>query len=489
MYMVPLSLPFPPGPKGLPFIGNLCDIPAEYPWITYAQWTATYGDVLYLNTPGNPTIILNSAQVATELLEKRSALYSDRPDMQMLRLSGWDFALSIMRYSDRWRVHRRMFHQYFQARTLPSFYPVQMKATFVLLRQLLDSEDGVSHHIRHYAGSIIMKTVYDYDVEPDEDRFVQLADQGVISAHISGTEGTFLVDYFPVLKVLPKWFPGARFKNLAPSMIEEPFRYVSESPVSDDSVPRRLILIPYSNLEKVKQNGADVEVIKNVAAMAFAVSTILSVILAILLYPEVQVKAQAELDAIVGQSRLPHFDDRHKLPYINATLSEALRWNPVFPLGLAHRSVKDDVYKGYYIPGGATVIANVWAILHDEKDYPNPLVFDPERFIKREGKKLPPDPTAAFGFGRRICAGRYFASNTSWIAIASILSTLSISKAVGDNGRIVEPINTFTSDFLSHPLPFKCVFKARSAQAHALIVSEVGSADIRDDAIGISTVA
>ncbi len=71
----------PPGPKGFPLIGNLWDVPAEYPWLTYAQWAATYGDILYLDTPGNPTIVLNSTQAATDLFEKRSRNYSDRPGM------------------------------------------------------------------------------------------------------------------------------------------------------------------------------------------------------------------------------------------------------------------------------------------------------------------------------------------------------------------------------------------------------------------------
>lgn len=74
-------IPLPPGPKGFPLIGNLWDVPAEYPWVTYARWTATYGDVLYLDTPGNSTVVINSAQAADDLLEKRSRNYSDRPRM------------------------------------------------------------------------------------------------------------------------------------------------------------------------------------------------------------------------------------------------------------------------------------------------------------------------------------------------------------------------------------------------------------------------
>ena len=71
----------PPGPKGLPLLGNLWDVPAEYPWLTYAQWATTYGDILYLDTPGNPTVVLNSTQAAADLFEKRSRNYSDRPGM------------------------------------------------------------------------------------------------------------------------------------------------------------------------------------------------------------------------------------------------------------------------------------------------------------------------------------------------------------------------------------------------------------------------
>ena len=104
------------------------------------------------------------------------------------------------------------------------------------------------------------------------------------------------------------------------------------------------------------------------------------------------------------------------------------------------------------------------AILHDEKDYPNPLVFNPDRFMPEDGKELQPNPMAAFGFGRRcvfctfvkppyryffsICPGRYLAMNTIWIAIASMASTLSFSKAVDSEGRIVEPSDTFTDGFL-----------------------------------------
>ncbi|KAK0185199.1 cytochrome P450 [Armillaria mellea] len=399
----------------------------------------------------------------------------------MLKLAGWDINLAFMRYSNRWRMHRRMFHQYFQPRAVPEYYPVQLKATSVLLKQLLKSPDELTHHIHHYTGSIIMKTVYGYDVDPNGDRFVELVDQTHESVHVGANVGSFLVDYFPSLKYLPRWMPGTRFLSLARAwskiveeMAEEPFKYTTEL-VAKGAAPPSLVS---ENLTKTgaSENTAHLKIIRDTAAVAFSagadttVSALLSAILAFILYPEVQARAQAEVDAVIGHGiRLPDFDDRPQMPYINAVVLEVLRWNPVVPLAVAHRSTKEDVYKGYHIPAGTTVIGNAWAMLHDEKYYPNPLEFDPDRFIPKDGKEAQPEPTCAFGFGRRACPGRHLALNSTWIAIASMASTLSFSKVVDSEGRVIEPSSAYTGEFVSFPLPFECRIKARSAAAQALL--------------------
>ena len=87
------------------------------------------------------------------------------------------------------------------------------------------------------------------------------------------------------------------------------------------------------------------------------------------LFPDVQSRAQAELDAVVGSGRLPDLTDREALPYTNAIAKEILRWNTIGPLGIAHSNTSDDEYRGYFIPARSTVMVNVWyvpqsAILH-----------------------------------------------------------------------------------------------------------------------------
>ena len=139
------------------------------------------------------------------------------------------------------------------------------------------------------------------------------------------------------------------------------------------------------------------------------------------LYPDVQAQAQAEIDAVIGDEKLPTIEDREKLPYVSALVMEVLRWHVVAPISGYHRVMEDDIHDGYFIPKGTIVFPNVWHVrplpppclcsflfrncrkmLHDDNVYKSPSSFNPERFIKTEGGKPEPDPRdICFGFGRR----------------------------------------------------------------------------------------
>ena len=80
------------------------------------------------------------------------------------------------------------------------------------------------------------------------------------------------------------------------------------------------------------------------------------------MYPEVQRRAQEEIDRVVGTDRLPGFEDRDNLPYVDAVVKEVLRWHPIGPMGLPHTSTEDGFYEGYFIPKGSLLLANIWCI-------------------------------------------------------------------------------------------------------------------------------
>lgn len=132
-------------------------------------------------------------------------------------------------------------------------------------------------------------------------------------------------------------------------------------------------------------------------------------------------KAQQQLDEVTGGGRLPEHSDIDELPYIAAIIKEIFRWAPPVPIGVPHRLMEDDLYNGMFIPAGATIVENIWwvrsprlgdllksdlsrGICHDEKVYPTPEMFNPDRFLDKEGKIDPSvkDPELRiFGSGRR----------------------------------------------------------------------------------------
>jgi len=286
------------------------------------------------------------------------------------------------------------------------------------------------------------------------------------------------------MKYIPSWFPGAYFhkvaahsKNLFAVIVNRPFQTVKDqlsSGIANSSIAA-------SMLERAAEANSGREeaetVSKNATALAYTagadttVATVQAFILAMILYPEVQRKAQDELAAVVGPNRLPTFEDRDSLPYVEAVATEALRWHLVLPLGLPHYTTEEDEYRGYRIPKGAIVMGNAWAILNDPFEYPDPQEFQPERFLK-DGRINPDvqDPfVAAFGYGRRICPGRHLARNSLFIMVASILHAFRITNARDESGKIIPVEPDVTSGTISYPVPYQYSIKPRSATAAALI--------------------
>jgi cytochrome P450 len=157
--------------------------------------------------------------------------------------------------------------------------------------------------------------------------------------------------------------------------------------------------------------------------------------LAMIAYPETQARAQAELDAVVGRSRLPTFADYPFLPYIRAMVKEVLRWRTAAPLGLPHRSTEDDWYEGMFIPKGTVCLPNVWHINHDPETYgDNAAHFEPARYLDANGEIAcgPSDAKeeghVSYGFGRRLCVGRHAANNSLFINMAVLLWATKIER-------------------------------------------------------------
>jgi len=199
------------------------------------------------------------------------------------------------------------------------------------------------------------------------------------------------------------------------------------------------------------------------------VSSLKGFLLALLIFPEVQRTAQAEIDRVIGADRLPTLADRDNLPYIEALLKEVHRWHTVAPMGLTHMADEEFIYEGFRIPTGAYLMPNAWQYNNDPEIYPNPRVFSPERFLTSDDHRPEPDPRdISFGFGRRICPGRFIADTAIFVTMAQTLAAYNVSKAVGNDGQEIEPTIDFMPGFVSHPAPFQCTFTPRSLKYEQL---------------------
>ncbi|KAK7687283.1 hypothetical protein QCA50_009788 [Cerrena zonata] len=401
-------------------------------------------------------------------------------------LIGMWWAMSSTPYGERWRDMRRAFHQDFNNESVKQFREVETKACHELLRRLVSRPENFREDIRHMAGRIILRAAYGINIESENDRYVQIAEHSLQALCATTNAGSYLVDSLPILKYLPKWFPGAKFKREAdvwkPSvyaMLNEPFNFVKSRLVDGHAQECAATSLLEGMVKKSKDPRYMEDVVKNTLGSMYAggadttVSALGTFVLAMTLHPEVQAKAQKELDDVIGPDRLPEYSDRDSLPYIDAIVNEILRWKPVVPLDIPHQLTADDVYNGFFLPKGSIIVGNSWAILHDEEAYPNPSTFDPDRFIK-EGKlnKDVQDPAvAAFGFGRRVCPGKNLAKDSLWITIASILAAFTIEKAKDEMGRPIVPTEEYEPGLVSYPKPFKCSIRPRTTEYQDLIVA------------------
>ncbi|KAF8550635.1 cytochrome P450 [Imleria badia] len=470
------SSPLPPGPTGWPVIGNLGQISLEKSWEDFAALGKNYGHISSISVLGTRYVVLNSSKAISAILEKQSVKCSNRPHLTMASdLVGLSKGMLFINYNDRFRQYRKLFYRLFGSRNSTAvFNSIEEGETRRFVHNVLQKPENLVNNIRSTAGAIVLKVTYGYTVQEEKDPFVELADKVMAMVSLVATPGAFLVDVVPALRYLPEWFPGTgflqdakKYHRLMMESVLRPHQYVVEQMAAGTAIPSFSSTLLEGGVSPEEEDVIMwTSMVVYLGASDTVVSAVHAFFLAMVLFPEVQAKAQAELDAVVGSERLPSFTDRDSLPYINAVWKEVLRWHSVTPLAMPHVATEDIYSDGHLIPKGSCIIGNAWGVLHDESTYPDPFVFRPERFL---GETPQPDPqNACFGFGRRICPGYHLAEASLFISVAMSLAVLNISKDVVD-GVQVTPDADVTSGTISHPKPFKCRITARSPKAAALV--------------------
>ncbi|KAF5325955.1 hypothetical protein D9611_000766 [Ephemerocybe angulata] len=470
----------PPGPKPLPFLGNALQMPTSNHPQTFREWASVYGDIVYVRIFGQPMVIIDSLQAARDLLDKRSSIYSDRPRFVLFsELMGWHSASTHVRYGPRFRKHRRFINQMFNSRAVSAFLPLQQKERLTVMEGLLVSPEAFLDHFRRCAAATILKITYGHEVHSVDDQFIHLAERAATLTVQSGSPAATLVDFFPALRHIPTWAPFVSFKKQAletreavNAMMAVPYELVKSEMKTGVAIPSYTSSLLESRANPLDGSvlPEDEEDIRGSAGTLYAAAEettlayLHTFVLAMVLHPEVLKKAQAEMDRVVGNHRLPTMEDQESLPYFECVLKEVLRWNPVVPLGMPHRLMEDDYYRDFVIPKNSTVLVNIYSIL---QDCANSDKFYPERYL--EDESLPDPKNIIFGFGRRICPGRFLADSTVFLTLAALTALFDISPACDSEGNPTMPEIEYAVGFVSHPKHFNCSIKPRSESVLSLI--------------------
>ncbi|ESK83160.1 cytochrome p450 [Moniliophthora roreri MCA 2997] len=470
----------PPGPKGYPIVGNTFQLDPSRPWNTFVEWKKMYGNIVHFRLFNQDVILLNTAKAAGDLLDRRAANYSQRPRSVVADYMSRGMFLVFMNIGEKWRAMRRATHEALNIRASTRYYPIQMREGIQLAMDLLESPEHCRDHVHRFTSSEIASLLYNNPpMASSQDPVISFLENFVNAVSLAASPGTYLANHVPILEYFPeslaKW--KRKSKELYEYQSKEFQRYflnVKEKVLQKQGVGPSFCA---TLVETYVDHGLDDNSSSWLAAMIYmaayetTASTMGWLILAMARFPEVQRKAQEELDNVIGRTRIPTLDDAENLPYLRAVVKEALRWRPPAPMSIFHASLEDDTYEGYFIPKNSYVIPNVLAMNHDAETYgPNPEEFRPERFLNDDGTHTvsPPDTKNeghySFGFGRRICPGRHLAFN-ALLTFAIVLWSTHLKP------EDESPLNTDDegTGVLSRPPPYKISSAPRFPEAQELL--------------------
>ncbi|KZV67837.1 cytochrome P450 [Peniophora sp. CONT] len=474
----------PPGPPGYPFVGNVLQLKKNQ-WLLFSAWRKVHGDIFYLNAAGQPIVIINRHDIAADLLDRRAGIYSDRPTCIVgCEIMTGGLMFGGARYGDAWRRMRKGAHEAVNKVVARGLNEYQISEALVLARSAIRNPADWDGHLRLAAASLMLTSLYG-ERPPASAQDSRLSFINDYNEHVTlaMATGAHWVEFLPWMRHIPsrlaacKRSAEARYKSANDEFLRLFGRVLEKIAVGEDQASFCSTLIHESGRSGLNDQENAWLAATMYAAGADTTATAMSWwTLAMVAYPDAQMRAQREIDAVVGRARTPTFADMPHLPYTCAMVKEVLRWRTVAPLAIPHRSIEDDVYEGYFIPKGTVVIANVWELNRDPETYgPDSHQFNPARYLDDSGKLIPGPPGTkddghfSFGFGRRVCVGKHVANNSLFIEIAISLWAFTLANV---KGQKIDVDAFLDEGVVVRPQPFQVDIQPRFPEAIAILSEE-----------------
>ncbi|PBK86351.1 cytochrome P450 [Armillaria gallica] len=390
----------------------------------------------------------------------------------MVELLGRQNNVGFTYYGERLKKLRKVLQRSLNLRIVSTFWSDLLdeqsrELCFALLRSPNKWNDILESKIQE------LTVLFSYGHEPSPE-YIKLAKTVMHQTGEAFQPGRWAVNFIPILKWVPAWFPGAGFQKWAREsrklffeVTRQPF-YDLKNEMVRGNVRESFVQQNLESLSKTPHSIEDEDVIMFAAGSLFSAGTetltvvFLNFIALMVNHPEIQRRAFEEIRAKLGSGQLPNIRQRDSFPFLDCIIQEVHRMYPPIPL-IPHSNTHEERYNGYRIPKKSWVMANVWAMLHDDKVYPEPEKFLPQRF---EGQELAPDPRVLTR-----CPGLHFADLYIYLLVSRVLTLFEIAPGLEDN-KPVYPVLKFTPGLVAFPKPFGCRLIPRKSALEILKKTE-----------------
>ncbi|KAI0105615.1 cytochrome P450 [Hypoxylon sp. NC0597] len=470
-----------PGPTLLPYLGRIHDLPIQFMWIKFKEWSDKYAGTngfYWTEMLGAKFLVVSDEKVAEELLVKRAKYNSDRPMVRSLFDSKSTYGsmeyLPLMGRNQYWARQRKFTHSYLMDAANSQYHGVMYHEAKRWLARLIENPDDFAHSLEDMSSKIMCQLTWD-DLDISEQTtndawglLKQMSPAGPIT--------NVLTPLWHLPMFMNPWKSAERKRH---DRQQEMWmnRLLKTRDRMSRGVQRDCFTSKYLEKGEKRSNiSGDYEASCVIGMMAlvgiFTIAGPLSYwLVAMIHHPKWQAAVQKEVDEAC-EGRLPTLDDTPKLPILRACIKETMRWKPNVPTGVAHEMEADDEFRGYFLPKGTRIVPLDWAFLRNPEKYPDPDNYRPERWLEpgwpTYQEPLTAYPTikglTSFGWGQRQCLGQTLTQDELIVACGALswCFNLKPKKDPVTGNELPVPLDKSNSLLIIKPDPFEMTFEPRS---------------------------
>lgn len=433
-----------PHPPRKPFIGNLLDLDPNHVHLSFSSFANKYGPLFKLNLFGRTVVVISDPKIVDEALihtisymdeekaEQKGLPYFEATGSHKMTDSLFGSDSFFLQFGKEWHEKRRFFSNKFGTSHLKRSVDIVIQRALVLIDKLkiqpVDESLNMKAEFHRLAFDIngLLSFNYDFDTQRGNGEMDHLFDD--IWDHIT----TRFISPIPFWKVIKT--EEVKKHDKAIKYLEDLFNKVLKERKSEPDLDKAEDVLSFMvhHNETGDINYSDKLLRDQVFTFLNGGTDTSSALFTWLIYclalnPSAEQKLLKELDEVLPDKKLPTYDDLQKLIYTEAFVKETMRLFPPPASGLPRKISKKVKIADYELEAKTEIIVSIYAIHHNPNYWPNPEMFNPDRFLPERKDQIIPYSWIPFGFGPKICIGQRVAIQELKIVLALLAHRFSFT--------------------------------------------------------------